>query len=484
LSGGFLAGFHKRDPGTNIWVSVLISNLFSGLVEHSPNWNILPDVASSWRVLEKGTLYVFQLRDDVFWSDGNPVTAGDFEFAWKRILNPSTKSPVAALFHDIDGAEAYQQNRVTDPDLVGIWATDDHTLKVKLKEPAGYFLQILTMTQLFPVPRHVVEAFGDTWTLTENLVSNGAFILEKELSESSLLLRRNPTYHGHFRGNVEKLILLYDLNKEEIYSLYKKDEIEVCSLSDIPSDEIENARHHFVEDYLSMPVFTTTYLHLKTQLPPFDQVGVRRAFAHAINREAYVAAIGGGAFPATGGMIPGGLPGYSPGIGLTADPALARQLLDEAGYPQGRGLPELTLLTLASRAESAKALAEQWRSTLGVKIHVNIYEIGKPRPENRTAQFGLWSWNADYLDPDNILRVCPAASSWKWINPQFIDLIERARRLADQPERLRLYRQADRILVEDAAIIPMEYGRDELLIKPWVRNKVYRPPKVIIIDPH
>ena len=192
--------------------STKISELFSGLVEQRLDLEVVPDVAQSWEVLEGGKKYLFHLREDVLWSDGRPVTAGDFEYAWKRVLDPALGMPLASLLDDIKGARAFRQGKVSDPDSVGVKALDEVTLVVDLEGPTGYFLHLLANTIAFPVPRHVVELHGEAWAEPENIVTCGPFRLEAWQPGERMTLARNPDYPGRFRGNLECVeLLLSDL---------------------------------------------------------------------------------------------------------------------------------------------------------------------------------------------------------------------------------------------------------------------------------
>jgi tetratricopeptide (TPR) repeat protein len=169
-----------------------ISELFSGLVEQRLDLEVVPDVAQSWEVLEGGKQYIFHLREDVLWTDGKPVTAGDFEYAWKRVLDPGLGMPLASLLDDIKGARAFRQGQVPEPDSVGVKALDEFTLVVDLEGPTGYFLQLLANTITFPVPRHMVELHGEAWSDPEHIVTCGPFRLEAWQPETQMILARNP----------------------------------------------------------------------------------------------------------------------------------------------------------------------------------------------------------------------------------------------------------------------------------------------------
>ena len=192
-----------------------------------------PDVAESWQVSEDGCTYVFHLRDDVRWSDGTPVTAGDFEYAWKRMLkpgaNPSLASqPSASLMHDIKNARAYHRGELSDAERIGVRAVNDRSLVLELEQPAGYILQLLANT--YPVPRHVVERCGESWTKAENIVTNGPFLLKSWQSGKSLIMVRNPNYHGRFRGNVTQVEANFHTDWPTNLAMYEADELDSLGL--------------------------------------------------------------------------------------------------------------------------------------------------------------------------------------------------------------------------------------------------------------
>ncbi|MFC2036553.1 ABC transporter substrate-binding protein [Chloroflexota bacterium] len=185
--------------------AVFHDHLFSGLVEVSPDMSVVPDVARSWEVLDGGRKYVLHLRHDVVWSDGVPVTAEDFEYAWKRVLDPARQWRAANQLYDIRGARAYHRGDLTGLDQLGVRALDDFTLVVELEGPANYFPYLLAFSPMFPVPLHVVPAHGAASTELDHFVTNGPFRLAGWERGESMVLERSPTYHGRFTGNVQRV---------------------------------------------------------------------------------------------------------------------------------------------------------------------------------------------------------------------------------------------------------------------------------------
>ncbi len=450
----------------------LLTNLFSGLVALSPELDVVPDVARAWEVSEGGRRFVFRLREGVEWSDGRAVTAGDFEYAWKRALDPDSESPSAGFLHDLKGARAFHGGEGGRED-VGVRATDGVTLVVELERPVGYFPQLLTNVATFPVPRHVVEVHGQDWTEERTFVSNGPFRLEAWRWGELVVLSRNPAYHGRFGGNVERVQLFPLTDWRDRLAMYEADDLDVLGIAFFPMAERDGARQRHAGEYVSGPGLKTYYVAFDVSRPPFDDARVRRAFALATDREALAGvALRGYVSPATGGFLPPGMPGHSPEIGLPYDPERARRLLAEAGYVGGEGFPPVSTLAFGAARSRAEYLKSQWREILGVETGWEVlpWAAFLAKLERNPPQILNLMWKADYPDPDNFLRVCRARTWGDWQNQTYDHLVEKARRVMDQEERMRLYRQADRLLIEEAPVLPLTYERRHLLVKPWVSH--------------
>ena len=466
--------------------AAVIRLLFSGLVAETPQADLLPDVARAWEVSEGGSRYLFHLRDDVRWSDGVPVTAHDFEYAWKRVLDPLLASPCAPNLYDIRGARSYHQGLEQDAGSVGVRALDDLTLQVQLEGPTGYFLHLLAYTATWPVPRHAVEAHAAGWTDPAHIVTNGPFVLESWQPGQSALFARNPRFHGRFLGNVRQVELWFDPTADLSLSLglYEADRLDECGC---PPDRVrlEQVRRVHAGELTTPTSGGTFYMAFDVTRPPFDDRRVRLAFTHALDRVKLIAqAFGPPTVAATGGFLPPGMPGHTPGIALPYDPERARKLMAEAGYPGGQGFPAIEMLRWPTSEEAAEAYLAQFRENLGVDLSWQILAWAPflERVRSRPPHAFLMGWEADYPDPDTFLRVGMQLHG-PWRHPQYDDLVERARRCMDQRERLDLYRQAERILVEEAAILPLCYPRYPVLVKPWVRNYL-RGWQEVIIEPH
>jgi oligopeptide transport system substrate-binding protein len=470
---------------------IIIGQLFSGLVAENQALEIEPDIAQRWEILEEGRKYIFHLRSDVTWSDGTPVTAADFEYAWKRILNPASGSAKANLLYDVKGAAAFHQGQVTNPDRVGIFSLDKQTVVVELERPTGYFLNLLA-TAATPVPHHIVEAYGAAWTAVENIVTNGPFRLEAWKKGKVMHLVRNQAYHGRFEGNVERVEVLFNLDDpSRELAWYETGRLDIARVLPLAG---QLARQQSREEVITRPSLQTLFLDFDKSRSPFADPRVRRAFILAANRaglpnnlrENYGSL-------ATGGFSPPGMPGHSAEIGLPHDPAQARQFLAEAGYPEGRNFPEIDWLIASLLEPLAGYLQEQWQKNLGIyrfKKKSVSWGTVRERAQQEQPALLLCGWVADYPDPDTFLRVCLRQLSLPgWRNESYDQLIEQAMHMTDQPKRLELYRQADKILIDEAVLMPLTYGHWQMLVKPWVKQHAHTPHrnvfwKDVIIEAH
>ena len=269
------------DPGKTSFSdeAYTVCNLFAGLAEIDAELNVVPDAASSWEVLDDGTRYVFHLRNDVRWTDGYPVTAVDFEWAWKRNLAPETAAGLVRQLYDVVGARDYREGRNPDPETVGVKALDALTLEVRLATPVAYFPYVTAQPLSFPLPRHVVERYGDEWWKPEHFVSNGAYRLI-QFGGEGMVWERNADYFGEFTGNVERFEVRVLVDRHERLRAFLRGEGDIADVyrQDVPSG-LESA---IVEEPLS---FSLQYMIFNPLCPPVNDFRIRRALVHAIDRE-------------------------------------------------------------------------------------------------------------------------------------------------------------------------------------------------------
>jgi ABC-type oligopeptide transport system substrate-binding subunit/class 3 adenylate cyclase/ribosomal protein L40E len=468
----FLGTHVSLDPGLATWGQDIepIQGLFSGLAEINEELDVVPAVARSWQVLDEGRRYIFHLRSDATWTDGQPVTAGDFEWAWKRNLKPDLHSETAGFLCDVLGARAYHSGLNPDPDSVGVHTLDDLTLEVQLEQPVAYFPFIVTLPVAFPLPRALVETGGENWWQPGRLINNGLYCLKQFDPRHGAILERNPGYYRQFPGNAERLEWTIFPNDTESIHAYLDDRLDAIFWGnrkapvEIPVEEVDNDQILGVSFQIFSPVS-----------PPFDDLRVRKAFGLAFNRQKFLELFGIPIYQ--GGLVPPGMPGHSPGITLPYDPDLARRLLSEAGYPGGAGFPVVKGIGPRGGSERYAELVRQLREVLGVEL---ILEGKDPRyltnwkKEQASHTLIINGWQADYPDPDNFLRQSEAITQLKrlgWQDEAYDWLVEEASRTPDRVKRMAMYRQADHLLVaEQALVLPLFSFQDRGIFKPWVKN--------------
>ena len=427
-----------------------IAHLFQGLLVVDRELNVIPAMADNMRVSSDGLTYLFRIREGARWSDGEPVTAEDFVFAWNAIREE--QAITAFLLEDIKSAQAL----------------DERTLEVRLREPRSYFPYILASSWAYPRPRHVCERLGGEWRKPENLVSNGPFMLA-ELTDEGALLVANPHWAGG-RGNVREIAISFTAGKhDEPVAEWAEGRFDVLQVYDRRVEDAPDTEATLV------PELSMTYVGFRPDRAPFSNEKVRKAFSHAVDREAL---FGGPELlvraASRGGAIPPAMPGHSHRIAPAYDPDFARHLLAEAGYAGGRGLPELKLLaggTLGSVHERAELLVEQW-AALGARVTLTARTTHLWATDMTDEHMWVSGWTADYPDPDGFFRGLFEATRWPFYRDAEIEeLLGRARTLRDQGERMRLYHDVDRLWVaEHAAILPLFYGRTMLVRRPWVEG--------------
>nr|MBA3532119.1 AAA family ATPase [Ardenticatenales bacterium] len=440
----------------------IVEELFEGLVELDMELNVLPAVARRWRVDQEGRCYRFELRPALRWSDGQPLCAHDFVFGWRRTLDPQTDSVVAHLLYIVEGAEAFHQGQVTDPATIGIRAVDDLTLEITLRAPSAYFPYLLADPSTYPQPAHLIAAKGDAWHEVGTLVGNGPFVIQQ--GDEGVELLPNPFYRGVFPGNLE-CISIHPVQPD--VEAFHQERIDWCRIEEQlpPSDAEEEGT--FLLQHLSI-----FFLAFSCRAAPFQEKAWRQLFAAAIDQKALVHEVwNDGQKAATGGMIPPGMVAHSPEMPL---PSVSGQLQTRAV----RDLPEpLILAALPGFRTTPHYLRQRWQDALGIRVEVRDempvdelleqFEAGK-------IHLALLGWEAEYPDPDNVLRGLFHGESplnyQGWRSALFDQCVEKAAVATELEERVALYRQADQIVVqEEAAAVPLYYQQSYGLLRQGFR---------------
>jgi len=449
----------------------VLINLMEGLTEYDEHLRPRPAVARSWEVSSDGRTYLFHLREDARWSDGKPVTAGDFEYSWKRLLDPKTAAEYAYFLYDIEGAEDYNTGKTDRPESVGVRALDNRTLQVRLRKPIVFFPSIVTFMVTYPMRRDIVEKFGERWTEPGSIVTDGPFVLDEWRHEYKLSLRPNPYYYGT-RPALDRVVMFVVNETTTALTLYETGDLEMATL---PPEAMSVYRGK--PEYFTAPILRGYYYGFNVLKPPFTDPRVRRAFSMAIDRKEFPAILKRGEIPASF-WVPPGMPYFNSAIGLPFDPDTARGLLAEAGFPGGRGFPAVTASFNTSPENSliAENLQAQWKRNLGVQVLLDNQEwkVYLKRLQTDPPPLFRLGWGADYPDPDNFLNLFTSTSGnnrTRWKNNRYDELIRSAAADPNPLRRQKAYDEAQRILLEkDSAIMPLFVATQNWVIKPYVRG--------------
>jgi ABC-type oligopeptide transport system substrate-binding subunit/class 3 adenylate cyclase len=462
------------DPRSAIaWPNIqLCMQLFDRLVEAWPERTIVPSLAERWEISDDGLRYVFHLREGVTWSDGEPLTAGDVEFGIKRVLNPDAPGSSVAIYFVIEHGQDHYLRKTTDPDLIGVRALDDRTLEFRLAAPAPYFMSVMNRPDGGPQPRHAIERDGDAWTEVGKQVVSGAYeIAERE--EDRLVLRRRERPATARTGNVGTIEYLRKTVPEALEA-YRRDELDAVTVRYTP--KTADLVPGISKDAHLGTASWSGFLAFRHSDPVIFNVELRRALAHAIDREALAEHVPPNFVVANGGIVPPALQGHTPDIVPRFDPDKARAHLGRSGLSAA----DLLGLELAGNEtfleDVLRVVSESWRDVLELDVPIRPWtleealRIGDPTD---VAPIAVTGWLPGYADPEYFLRLLFQSDSktnyGKFSDPDFDRLIERARQERSDASRLELFHEADRMAVADRiACIPLVYGRTMSFVKPWV----------------
>jgi len=507
------------DPGIvdGISESNVVLQVFEGLTRIDNKNAPQPAIAKSWTISTDLKTYVFTLRD-ASWTDGTPVTAYDFEYAWKRALSPELASPYAYQLYYIYGGQAFNTSikvgskyyvqavdakgnpltkkvggkdvpvpnmaKEIDPSKnVGVKALDAKTLKVYLQAPTPYFLALTAFPTLMPVCKAVVSK-NDKWASdVETYVSNGPFKLTQWSHSEKMVFVNNPAYWDKAKVKLTKITYLMVTDESTALSMYQSGQLDASST--VPVSELPKLVAS--GDVQILPYLGTEYYSVNVTKKPFNDVRVRKALALAINRKGITQSIlQGGQTPALA-LVPYGIADAVPGKDFRKasqenfyndnDIATAKTLLAQAGYPNGKGFPAFTLVhrTRSSEKSMAEAIQQMWKKNLGITCTIRSEERGVWLDDWMHLNYDVVSmgWIGDYMDPNTFLDIFVTGggnNNTGYSNKSYDALIAKAKATADPKARMAILHAAEKIVMTDMPILPIYYYTNPMLLSKHVKN--------------
>ncbi len=506
------------DPGLiqTLDATTYCVHLFEGLTRND-HGKFVPGVAKSWDVSKDLKTYTFHLRDNAVWTDGQPVKAQDFEYAWKRNLDPRTASPYAYIMYYLDGGEAYnsyamkenptdEEKKKEEADLqalqdqVKVKALDDKTLEVTLLAPASFFLEILsTQSVFYPLRKDIVEANSETWTQNkETFITNGAYKLKEWKHSDEIIVEKSDNYwdKGHAVFKEIHFKLMDDDNAA--LSATEAGEIDI-NYAHMPNAEIPRLEKEGKAKIY--PDVATYYYDFNVTKPPFDNAKVRKAISYAVDRQYIIDKVTLAYQKPAVGMVPYGFPDPIANKDFRdADPTKylpentskveeAKKLLAEAGYPDGKGFPEVEFIYNTSEGHRviAEAVQEQLKNNLGISVKITNMEWAVFVEERNKHNFNFCrdGFGADYGDPISLLDLFTSKSgnnSSAWNNPEYDKLIDTIKNTADQKVRFDSMHKAEQLLMDEMPIMPLYFYTKTIMEPKNLKNQYKAPTGIYFLD--
>ena len=483
------------DPALNSAIdgANMIIHLFEPLLNFDKDNNIIGGMAETWEVSDDGLTYTFHLRDGLKWSDGTPLTANDFVYTFKRVADPLTAAPYG--YDLLCMVKGYDEASNGNVDALGVSAPDDQTFGVELSYPCVYFDKICAFATMSPVQQATIDANGEAWAVDPSTyVCNGPMKIKEWVPGSHILMEKNENYWNAdaVTADTIKFVLMEDVNAA--YSAYNSGE--VMMIKDVPTEEVPNLRDN--PEFNVDPILGTYYISLNLNREYLQDVRVRQALSLALDR-AYIAdTIMQGTYSAAKNFVGPGVSDVEPGSSFAdvtleqygeffhtddfeGDLAKAKELMAEAGYPNGEGFPAIEYMT--NDVGYHKPLAEYLQSAwgeLGINMDIKIVEWASFTPTRRNGDYDIArnGWVYDYDDPSNMLNLFETENGnndGKYSNPEYDALIDQARTTADKTEHYALLHEAEQMLLNDMAMIPIAYQNDFWLQKPELQGTWHSP---------
>ncbi|MGY5775770.1 peptide ABC transporter substrate-binding protein [Rhizobium sp. LEGMi135b] len=464
------------------WENRIDGDIFEGLVTEDPKDNPIPGQAASWTISPDQKVYTFKLRDGIKWSDGQPVTAQDFVFAFQRLMDPKTAAQYAYLQYTILNAEKINKGEIKDLTQLGVKAIDDKTLEITLENPTPYFLNALMHYTAYPLPKHVVEAKGDQWVKIGNIVTNGPYKPTEWVPGSHVSMVKSDQYYDAKDIKIDNVNYYTLEDQAAALKRYRAGEFDI--LTSFPADQFDWIQKNLPGQAHVVPFLATYYYVLNATKPPFNDKRVRQALSMAVNREVIGPKIlGTGELPMYSWVPPGtanyGEPAY---VSWKDEPYKqkveeAKKLLKEAGFGPDHPLKaQLRYNTNDNHKRIAVAIAAMWKP-LGVDIELYNTEtkVHYDEMQRGEVQIGRAGWIADYNDPSNFLNLLSTGVEMnygRWSNKDYDALIKQGNEEIDLKKRAEIYKKAEQLALDDSAAIPIYYYVSQNIVAPKVQGFV------------
>ena len=468
--------------------SWVLDHIFEGLMKLDKEGHVVPGMAKDYKVSDDDLTYTFTLRDDIKWSNGDPITAEDFEFAWKRALDPDLAAEYAYQVYYVKGGEAYNTGKGSVDDVM-VKALDEKTLEVTLEVPTGYFLELTAFYTYYPVNKKVAEENPDWSKNAESFVSNGPFKLTEWKHGASFNIRKNDNYYDASKVKIDGIDFAMIEDENTAWQSYEGGEFDF--LASIPQAVTAQLQADKNPELVLGGMVGTYYYNLNSKVKPFNNVKVRKALSMTLDRETIVSKIAQGGEIAAEGVVPFGIfdeegKEYRDKVGqlIKYDPVEGKKLFEEGLAEEGMTPADFSkFVILYNTAEShkkiAQAVQEMWRTNLGVEMQLENVDFQVKLDREKAGDFDVSraGWVGDYMDPMTFMDLWFSTSSFndaKYNNPEYDKLVLAAKSTADQNIRFDSMRKAEKIIMEDMPIVPVYFYTQPYVQKPYLKG-VYKP---------
>ncbi len=479
--------------------SWVLDHTFEGLMKVDPKLQVVPGMAKDYTVTDDNMTYTFTLRDGIKWSNGDDITAADFEFAWKRALDPELAADYAYQLFYIKGGEAYNNGEASRDD-VAVKAIDDKTLEVTLEAPTPYFLELTAFYALYPVNKAVVEANPDWAKNAETHVSNGPFTLTEWEHNASIKIRKNDNYYD--KKSVKLDGIDFDIIDDENTAWQKYEGGDYDFLSPLPQAVVAQMKEANNPELVIGAEVGTYYYNLNTKIKPFSNVKVRKGLSMTLDRETIVNKIAQGGQIAAEGVVPFGMKDedgneYRDNVGqlIEYNVAEGKKLFLEGLAEEGMTVADFNKFVLIyntseAHKKIAQAAQEMWRVNLGVEVGLENMDFQVKLDREKAGDFNISraGWIGDYMDPITFIELWESSSSFndaKYDNPEYDKMVKIAKTSGDKAERFEAMRAAEKMVMEDLPVIPVYFYTQPYAQKSYLTG-VYKPlvnyPKLTYAD--